>query len=775
MRINGTTALLASGIWIAALATPAQAQQRQFNIPAGSLKAALDAYGRQAGRPIIYKADDVRGARSPGYRGASTPDAALDAILARSGFSARTDSSGAIAIVRSQTRISAVTEAPSANGDDAGDEAVPGDIVVTAARREQRLVDVPMSITAVSQAELDRRGAVSLLDLSRSVPGLVVIESGPGQNQLFLRGVANPNGIASLVGVYLDEIPVTGASLGQPDLQLVDLERVEVLRGPQGTLYGQGSAGGTVRFITRRPDLNTVSGEASLSAYATEHGDFSERFSGFVNVPVIDDVLGFRVSGTLANIGGWVDQPAAGRKDINDQLIRNVRIKGLWKPADGLDIVGTVVLHRNKGDGLTVGADKHYDVDFPNGDPLAREDFVDNYEIYNLTATYDFGGVELMSSTSHVDAHKYSAGVALKLPGLETFNRDTLDSKSFAQEVRLSSSGKRRLNWVVGAFYTDETIDRLQVLDLYSEGEFLGVDSLASSDKSETVSVFGDISFSVTDRFHLGTGLRYFHDSRKRSRTAAPDQAGTFESVNPRFYASYDLADNVTLYANVAKGFRSGGFQGNGANRTFDPENVWSYEAGTKGALDGFRWEVTGFYSRYKGYQAFVLGDGVFGGLMNAGNAEIYGVDWLFSVDPVKNLTLQFSGNVTDTELVSVLPASTSNITGDRLDYIPDYSLSASAEYRFRWTAETPGFARVDYNQIGPGTVTDRSLDIVAFRTNTLNMLNARIGLEHGRWGVELFGENLLGENGRQDPLEALGFGTRPRPRVIGAKVKASF
>ncbi|MGV3482598.1 MAG: TonB-dependent receptor domain-containing protein [Sphingobium sp.] len=774
MRINGHHASLAAGICIAALATPAYAQQRQFNIPAGSLKSALDAYGRQAGRPIIYKADEVRGARSKGYRGTATVDAALDAILMNSGFSARAGTAGAIAIVRNQMRTSMTDEAALTTDDGTGEE-VYDDIVVTAARREQKLIDVPMSITAVSQAELERRGAVSLLDLSRGVPGLVVIESGPGQNQIFLRGVANPNGIASLVGVYMDEIPVTGASLGQLDLQLVDLERVEVLRGPQGTLYGQGSAGGTVRFITRNPDLNSVSGEASLSAYATRHGDFSERFSGFVNVPVIDDVLGFRVSGTLANIGGWIDQPAAGRKDINDQLIRNIRVKGLWRPADGLDIAGTVVVHRNKGDGLTVGADKHYDVDFPNGDPLAQEALVDNYEIYNLTATYDFGGVQLMSSTSHVDAHKYNAGVALKLPGLETFNRDTLDSKSFTQEVRLSSTGKRRLNWVVGAFYTDETIDRLQVLDLYSEGEFLGVDSVDSSDKSETISVFGDISFSVTDRFQLGTGLRYFHDSRKRARNGAPDQAGTFESVNPRFYASYDLARNATLYANIAKGFRSGGFQGNGVNTTFDPENVWSYEAGTKGGSGGFRWDVTGFYSKYKGYQAFVLGQGVFGGLMNAGNAEIYGVDWSFAVDPVKNLTLQLSGNVTSTELVFVLPASTSNITGDRLDYIPDYSIAASAEYRFDWSAERPGFVRVDYNQIGPGTVTDRSLDIVAFRTNTLNMLNARIGLEHGRWGVELFGENLLGENGRQDPLEALGFGTRPRPRVIGAKVKASF
>ena len=698
-------------------------------------------------------------------RNAERRTARLKQMLAMSGMAAQ------IAI------WAGTAHAQDARASAADASAEPTDIVVTAMRREQKLIDVPLSISVVSQEEIDRRGAASLLDLSRGVPGLNVIETGPGQNQLFLRGVSNPNGVASLVGVYVDEIPVTGASYGQLDLQLVDLERVEVLRGPQGTLYGQGSAGGTVRFITHRPDLDAVSGEASLSAYATRHGDFSERLNGFVNVPVVEGVLGFRISGTLANIGGWIDQTAADREDINDQLIKNLRVKGLWKPVDDLEIEGAFIIHRNKGDGLTVGADKNYDVAFPNGDPLAKEDFFDNYEVYNLTATYDFGGVKLLSSTSQVNTDKYSAGVTLKLPifGFETFNRDTQGSKAFTQEVRLSSSGPSRFNWVIGAYYTDEEIDRLQVLDLYFDGEFGGIDTLDTTDKSETISVFGDASLAISDRLDIGAGLRYFHDKRQRFKVGSADQKGNFESVNPRFYASYKLADNISLYANIAKGFRSGGFQGSGSNTTFDPENIWSYELGTKGAVEGFRWEVTGFYSKYKGYQAFVLGDGAFGGLANAGDAEVYGIDGLLAVDPVSNLTLQISGNVTNTELVSVLPSATNNLPGDRLDYVPDYSISASAEYRFRWASETPGFARIDYNQIGHATITDRSLGIVAYPTNTLNLLNARIGLERGSWGVELFADNLLDENGRQDPLEAIGFGTRPRPRVIGAKVRTSF
>jgi len=756
-----TLSLASVSIGAVALASPASAQvaTRSFDIPSQPLSSALIEFNKQSGALVMAPSDVTEGKRSAVLRGRMPVNEAIARLLSGSGLRA----------VPMQGGYRIERPAPLAEAGDPADYDG-GDIIVTASRREQRIIDVPMSITAISQEQLDQRGVVSLLDLSRAVPGLVVLEQGPGQNQIFMRGVANPNGNAALVGVYVDEIPVTSSPFAQLDLQLVDLERIEVLRGPQGTLYGQGSTGGTVRMITGRPNLSAVSGEASLSLYDTKGGGFSERLNGFVNVPIVADTLGIRVSGTLANLGGWIDQPDAGRKDINDQLIRNIRAKGLWKPSDALSVEATVVVHRNKGDGLNVGADRNNDVFFTNGDPLAQEYFTDKYELYNLTARYDLGGIELMSSTSKVDARKTSAGIALKFPGFETFNSEVLNGDVFTQEVRLSSKGKRDLNWVVGAFYANEETFRLQSLDLYFDGVFDGVSSLQDTTKSKSISVFGDISYSITDRFDIGSGIRYFHDRRKRLRPGTPDVAGSFESVNPRFYASYKVADGASIYANVAKGFRSGGFQG---ATSYDPESVWSYEIGTKGAVRQLRWEVNGFFSKYKDYQAFVFTSAFAGTLVNAGNAEIYGVDWSFSVDPVSNLTLQFSGNMTKATLVSILPTSQANIKGDRLDYVPDYALSGSAEYRFNWGTDSPGFARVDYNLIGPSTTTDRSSGIVEFPSNVLNLLNARIGFEHGRWAVELFGDNLLDENGRQDALEAVGFGTRPRPRVIGTRLKA--
>lgn len=648
------------------------------------------------------------------------------------------------------------------------------DIIVTAARRTQSLKDVPLSVSAVGQDEINKRGIQTILDLSRAVPGLVVNEAGPGENRIFLRGVANPNNLTSLVGVYVDEIPVTGQSLGQPDLQLVDLDRVEVLRGPQGTLYGQGAAGGTIRFITAKPVLDRVFGEVTATGYATEKGDPSGRFTGTLNLPVVTDVLGLRISGTYADIGGWIDQPAANRRDINNQSLKDVRIKGLLHASESLNVEASVNIHRNSGDGLTYGADADYNVAFPGGNPTAKERFVDNFEIYNLTANYDFGGVKLLSSTSYIDSHKISRGIAQKYLGVETFNSDDFKLRQFAQELRLSGGSTSGLSWVVGGYYTNDKLNRLLTIDYYFGGMPLGVFPTPSTDKSETISGYGDASYAITPRLTLGAGLRYFHDDR-RGITAASDARAKFHSLDPRFYGSYALSDSAKLYFNVAKGFRSGGFEGDPSGGRYGPEKVWSYEGGIKGATHTLRWEFSGYYSTYTGYQAFALTNPPFGGIVNAGTAHIKGVDFDIAYTPIPALSLSVSGNVNDGHLVRVLPGDLSNLNGDRVDYVPDYSVTASAEYRFDWSAAMPGFARLDYSQVGPASYTERSVGVIAYKTDTLNLLNARLGATLGGWSVELFGENLTGEHGVQDPLYVIGTGSRPRPRTGGVRAAVKF
>ena len=754
-------------VGVAVVAEAAWAQTKAFDVPAQPAATGLAAFARQADVQVLVSANDAQGRRTNAVRGAYPVAQALRLLLDNTGLVAQATGPQTWTIVRVPSAEAAAEPIAASEPQEIAE------LVVTAQPREERLRDVPMSIAAVTQRELERRGVETLLDLSRAAPGLVVTESGPGQNRIFLRGIGNGTGLTSLVGVYVDEMPVTGMALGQLDLRLVDLERVEVLRGPQGTLYGQGSAGGTVRLITREPDLDAFSGRADVQGYTTAHGSLSGEATGVLNLPLVTGQLGLRLSGTFAEIGGWIDQPNAGRDDINDQRLRNVRGKLLWTPDDRLRVVGTITIHRNEGDGVNGGADPDHVVRYVN-DPAARPAFRDDYELYNGLITYDFGPVRLLSSTSYLESEKRSAGLQLNLGAVRTFNRDSQDNEVFTQEVRLSSSDNGPVKWIAGAFYDSEILTRVQVVDVFLNGAPIAVQRLPVRNKTRSISLFGDASYEVTDRLTIGAGVRSFRD-RRNSFNNVLFQKDTFKSTDPRVYGTYALTPEVKLYANVAKGFRSGGFSGDPTGQRFQPEDIWSYEAGLKGAFsNGLRLELTAFYSEYKNIQAFALTSGVTGGTVNVGEAHPKGIDWLVGYES-RRLSLVASGNVTRAKFNELLPATRTYQVGDRVDLIPSYSVTLSAEYRLDWREDLPGFVRIDFNQVGPSSFTDRRSGVIGFRSDTISLLNARVGADSGPWRVEAFATNLLDEHGLQDPLAGLGFGARPRPRVFGLKAGMSF
>ncbi|MEQ8207944.1 MAG: TonB-dependent receptor, partial [Woeseia sp.] len=266
------------------------------------------------------------------------------------------------------------------------------EVIVTAQMREQRLLDVPMSIFAMSGEALKAANITDMQNLSYSVPGLSVERNnpfGPGIGIITIRGVGNSRGPSSLVGIYLDDSAVAGVPTSQIDLRVLDLERVEVLRGPQGTLYGAGSVGGTIRFITNDPVLDRYTGWADYSVSSTTKGGMNHTITAMGNVPIVTDTFGLRFSGTYENQSGWVDQPDANRTDINDNKLKNVRMKALWNLTESIDLTGTAVVHRNTGGGSTVvnlgpleDSAIRYAVDPTNTDT----GFHDNYDFFSLTA-----------------------------------------------------------------------------------------------------------------------------------------------------------------------------------------------------------------------------------------------------------------------------------------------------------------------------------------------------------------------------------------------------
>ena len=659
-----------------------------------------------------------------------------------------------------------------------------GEIIVTAQKRAQTLIEVPFSITALDADALQRSGIKTMLDLSYAVPSLNVQQTGGGFQRYFIRGIANGNGVTSLVGVYLDEADITNNGNTQLDLRAGDLERVEVLKGPQGTLYGAGSVGGTVRFITYDPNLTTFSASGDVQAYATHYGAPSEEFSTVLNVPLVDDTLGVRIAGTYGNLGGWVDQPATGLSNINNQYLWDIRAKTLWKPTADSSIKATVEVHRNRGGGTDASADASYNLNLAV-EPTTTTPFSSNFDIYNLTGAIDFSDVSLISSSTYLDS-KTSVILGLKYPvaappiPLSEFlnDPDTRDDVSYSEEIRLSSRDSEVYHWLVGAFYKNQTLDYQTQYAYSGGGGDPGAGVSIDNEGSKSTSLFVDGGITVFSGLELGGGLRIFHDNRTEYDGVLYREA-SFHAVDPRLYASYALDKDIHFYADVADGFRSGGFNGGYGlpETTFSPEKVRSYEVGSKMSLLDKRLsvDVALFFSKYDNIQIFANTPNGIGTLQNGGNAHVRGIDWSFAYQATRHLALELSGTVTRSALVSLLPGVQIVKLGDPVDFTTDYIGRLSATYTFNVGPEWPGFVRVDYDQIGPSHLTDRAEGgpPILFRTDKISMLNARLGFDWNRYSVDLFASNLLHATGVEDTAGAYDFGARPRPRTLGIEFRA--
>ena len=254
-----------------------------------------------------------------------------------------------------------------------------------------------------------------------AIPNLSIRSTNESEKRFVIRGVSNVRGSSALVGVYLDEIPVSLSPQYQPNLQMLDVQRVEVLRGPQGTLYGQGSTGGTIRLLTNNPTFDGVNGEIGSSFYTTQGGDTSSEVSAITNIPVIDDTLAFRVAASYKDVGGWIDQPDANKEDINDVETSYIRVKGLWQASDDLTVNAMVIRARDDAGAQGYGNIKDSQGDLfwrqveRNGLPLLGTEISTYSDIYNVTLNYDLGFATLTSSTSQVefgtDPYNYSFSV----------------------------------------------------------------------------------------------------------------------------------------------------------------------------------------------------------------------------------------------------------------------------------------------------------------------------------------------------------------------------
>ena len=566
-----------------------------------------------------------------------------------------------------QTAAEAQAQAAAPVDDDA-----PETIIVTATKRASTVQDVPFSVNAQTQEDIQRANASTIEDISRNVAGLAVQNLGPGQSQVSIRGVSagqvvrDQPGVKEQVGVYFDE-SVISLSLFTPDFDLFDLNRVETLRGPQGTLFGAGSVGGTLRYITNQPKLGRTEGLIEANLNTVDEGDVGGHLKGAINVPIGENAA-VRIVGYAQKFAGFIDAVGpAGGKNVNDGSRVGGRISLLWEPTPNIRITPRVVYQQVRADGFNrqevfnIYSNKYttpaYIADEREQYLKLREKFSDDTLLADFTAAIDVGNVELTSITSYIkreilvsrDASALTGSVSSDLgfatagTNLPSNLRDTTDLKQWNQELRLSSTGSGPFQWVFGGFYSK--VDRVyhQRLptpgyDAYTDARFGAGTSVAVANgfplnspynadlpyDIKQAAVFGEASYDLGQFKITGGGRVYsFKETRKfisgglfangDNRQDKTKSSG----FSPRAILSYEPNRNLSFNVQAAKGFRLGGVNDPlniplcndddeaifGGYQSYDDETLWNYEAGVKYSRGPITFNAALFHTKIKNLQ----------------------------------------------------------------------------------------------------------------------------------------------------------------------------
>ena len=659
-------------------------------------------------------------------------------------------------------------------------------ITVTATLREQELTDVPFSVAAPTARDLRERGADNIEAIAANVAGFSVQNLGPGQSQVAIRGASagqiarDQPGVKEQAGVYLDDVPVS-LSLFTPDLDLFDVSRVEVLRGPQGTLFGSGSLAGTVRYITNQPELGLHSTFGEVGASQIQNGSTGATVKLGANVPLGDKAAG-RVALYHNQLGGYMDavQPNLRvDKDVNHGTRTGLRAAIKWAPDDKLTITPRAVYQTvrmegwNRIDAFNILANPYTTTRQPItlGErqlfTQLPEPFTDDYVLGDVNVRYDFGRVNLTSITSYSyrdvlvvrDAGALtssitggSIGLAEKIYTLNAPLDDATKTHTFTEEVRLAG-GMDRLRWLGGVFFSKNIRDYGQSLLVSGFEAASGVrtkglrapkDVLFYSDLAydlRQTALFGEATFSVTDRLDLTAGIRYYDFNEDRDQIFdgifANDSTGKLlvstpgttsaDGFAPRFIASFKATPNLTLNAQASQGFRLGGindplnvplctpqdlvtFSG---RDSWKNETAWNYEVGAKSSFMGGRGSlnVSAFHMDIRDLQLIVTAGSCSSRLVfNTPKAVSQGAEVELSVAPSRYFDFAVSGMFANSELKSTL--TTTNTAGqvsvvsgiedgNRLPSVPKVQASAAVTGRRPLRSGTDGFATVTFNHVG--------------------------------------------------------------------------
>ena len=693
---------------------------------------------------------------------------------------------------------------------DSADASHPGleEVVVTAEKRSSTVQKTPLSITAFTGAELQSQGISNMASLATEIPGISFKSSGPGQTEYEMRGLTSSGGESPTVGFYLDETAMTppamalnGKVVVDPDL--FDLARVEVLRGPQGTLYGAGSMGGTIKLVTNQPDLRNYALSAEGVASGTDGGGFNRTENAMLNLPLWADTLALRLVVTDKRIDGWIDRdvldpfptevnsgtqrgnvaaaPVAERfTDVNWETLHGGRAALLVKPTDALSITAGVMYQRiEQGGPNTIDSPPDNEVHYQPFD--VAEPFQDTFNLDDLTVKYDFDAFQIVSATSNwtrqqnqtqdiSEAMQDYIGGFFGSPAAFPFSTaagglgagsisESDYTRQVSEELRVASTGDAALQWLVGGYYS--SFHAVSHVYSYYEGftALFGTDNLADNHRLLDVdqyALFGESSYQLPDHLKATVGARYFtYHSKSATSVSGVSANGTSQTLyglasnsggTPKFNLSYEPDGDLTVYATAAKGFRPGGPNSPipapcpTAPTQFGPDSVWSYELGEKAKFLDQRIAVNASVY-YENWDGIQQEVAPPCGYKYSTNA---GQAKIYGTE--LELAVRLTSQVTLTQNGGYTHATNSTtvpaagvVAGDRLLDVPEVTANTSLSYARPIVSGFEFNSRITYSYVG-------SMQDITYARNTLpgyDLVNCRAGVSHDNWSTYVFVDNL--------------------------------
>jgi iron complex outermembrane receptor protein len=686
------------------------------------------------------------------------------------------------------------------------------DVIVTATKRETTLMETPISMTVIGPEILSDANVDAVADFDRLVPGLTELDSGPGQKRYALRGLQSAGGPE--VSLYYDDIPISGLPGGsldtgddQPDMKLWDTDRIEVLRGPLGVLYGNGSMGGVIRILSKRPDLNDVSAATEAYGAATEGGGPSWGVSGMFNAPIVEGQCAVRATFYDRDNGGWLDETFRSAialrqiqgNDLNWEHTWGSRLSATFKATDKWTITGIAYYQNLK----TGNSFETYPSFALPADPYVSEAFVrtpwnDQSAMFDLNSTYDLGWASLVATGTYqnrvvdqsLDTTRYLMSMfgCTELSWDQTcFGAPLVPAVSYAHqgvaaysgEIRFVSQRPGPFEWVLGVFtQLASTYHHLQVALADATG-YIDIDpntgtannrlfARTNYDQFDQYALYGEGTWELHQGLKATIGFRWF-DSYESDQQVIDQQffpgqpvgEEPFQSFSERhlfkkFQLSYDLTLNTLLYARAAQGFRAGGpnYPG-GFTATAPPyasDSVWDYEVGWKSAFEDGHvfWTGSIFHIDWSKMQQLAPTT-LFNYIINAGSSHSDGFETEWDIHPSKNMALSVGASYADARLVGPQPPASSPTLqlnpGDPLGGVPRLTANASASYTVPLKGAFQLVGRLDYSYQSSRPTVTATQSPAYFIVRAGGLTEFHLLLESsGTWTIGLHVTNLFNE-----------------------------